>query len=209
MSTGDTCSFALGSPIPQSLVVLSDDVSLAVSATLHETRGRNYVESDGFLSGSFLLAMSSNMLQFIGQSSEDSNPKRTLHQLHIYVGVELLGVTLASCYGTDDAIRSLHVQLIFLRRKRGFSHHEQRITTVDKVHLPVLRLCDRFGVGCVRFFFRRAAFEDFRFDARRRKSLLSGGALSLNFPRFVSCLIFLTLCPIGAYILQVQRLRFP
>lgn len=50
MSSGYTCSFVLGSPTPRSLVVLSDDVPLAVSATLHETRGRNYVESDGFLS---------------------------------------------------------------------------------------------------------------------------------------------------------------
>ena len=90
---------------------------------------------------------------------------------------------------------------------------------VDDVH-PVLRLYDRFVLGCARFFDRRLALEDVRLmsvcfffcddvlmrdtasatDERLRKSLLSCTALS-GYPRFVSCLTFLTfliLCPISA-----------
>ena len=48
----------------------------------------------------------------------------------------------------------------FGERERAFTHHAQRSTTVDNIH-PVLRLDDRFGLGCVRFLNRRVAFEDF------------------------------------------------
>ena len=87
-------------------------------------------------------------------------------------------------------------------RERTFSNLVQGSTTVDNVH-PVLRLHDRFGLGCVRLFDRRA-LEEVRV-VHICGTPIDFVELFVKFPRFVSCLIFLILCPVFTQILQIGR----
>ena len=74
-------------------------------------------------------------------------------------------------------------------------HHVQGSTTVDYVH-PLLRLCDRFWLGCV--FDRNVAFEERRFVHVCESTFYLVDIL-VEFPRLKSCLVFLMLFKSGVW----------
>ena len=90
------------------------------------------------------------ILQFIAQSSERQYSRRIFHQIRVQPNTELLDVKCHSRCGSPRDFGSV-VWLFFPVEKEISNPHVQRVTTVDTVH-PGLRLSDRFGLRCDRFF---------------------------------------------------------
>ena len=75
-----------------------------------------------------------------------------------------------------------HLQVVF-RSSVDKHHHLQASTAVDNAH-PVLRLYDRCGQGCLRFFDVKSNPRRSLFCARLRRCFFYPVELFVEFPRF-------------------------
>ena len=153
-----------------------------------------------FVSGFLLVATSKKNPEFVAQSSKGRCRRRIFQQLHVEVRAELLGVNPRLKCGTDDAIRGLDSQVVWY----SFPVERQRTSPLLRKEVP---LWTAVNILSFKFLFASSIGEKplkIFVLCTSAKSSFYLVELVVEFPRFVSCLLLLALCPIVTQLLQID-----